>query len=325
MGTDTKIEWTGATWNPVVGCTKVSPGCKNCYAERMAGRQAGMEYARFQKNTDAYEATCGFEGGKYSNVVNSKGKWNGKVYCDESALEKPLHWRKSRMIFVCSMSDLFHKDVPFDFIDRVFQTAALCWGNQSYRRNSYPNHTFQILTKRPERMAKYMSGDVLRRWGGGAPIFGPLQNVWLGVTAENQEQANKRIPILLQIPAAMRFVSIEPMLGPVDVSWIWRNHDPLIDKILDGVIVGGESGPKARPMHPDWVRGVRDQCVAAGVPFFFKQWGEWIPSNHLQYIRPEYRKLLIHRWKSGFSYRVTKKKAGRLLDGRKWSEFPKGR
>jgi len=268
----TKIEWTDETWNPVVGCQKVSEGCRNCYAEKMATRLACMGQVKYQP--------------VIHYPTDHKRGWNGFTEFDEAALLAPQRWKNPRRVFVVSMGDLFYEGVPFEFIGKVWAIMDQC-----------PQHTFQVLTKRPERLAQ-----TVRRL---APLFGctgawPLPNVWLGVTAENQEQADKRIPALLQTPAAKRFVSIEPMLGPVDLhnlGWgphggavAWQNKE---GRKLDWVIIGGESGPGARPMQADWARSVRDQCQAAGIPFLFKQWGG-----------------------------VNKKKAGRLLDGRTWDEFP---
>ena len=327
----TKIEWTDESWNPVAGCSKVSDGCKNCYALRMAYRQAAM----------------GNE--NYRNVLKQKGiypaAWNGKTVCIESKLTEPLHWRKPRKIFVCSMSDLFHESVPFDFIDRIMAAMVLC-----------PQHTFQILTKRPERMLEFFSfTGRIKEWEW------PLPNVWLGVTAENQEMADKRIPLLLQTPAAKRFVSIEPMLGAIQMSydvddgysqpWSWLSDDWGNKDTLDLVICGGESGTGARPMHPDWARSLRDQCEAAGVPFFFKQWGKyrhgrsWTKDGKIVWMEYAHtcRKEIITPWPyplqkfqaihitdfgnvsqmlhfactDAWMSPVGKKKAGHLLDGKK--------
>ncbi len=242
----TKINWTDESWNIIIGCEKISPGCKNCYAEKMAYRLAWMERLKLHKFKDL----------NYPNVIDFvTKKWNGKTHFAESQLEKPLKWKKPRMIFVCSMGDLFHESVPFEWIDKVFEVIEKC-----------PQHTFQVLTKRPEIMYKYMV-----RYGIGAMP----DNIWLGVTAENQEQANKRIPILLQIPAKVRFVSIEPMLDVIDLECFPETGCPSdsIDN-LGWVICGGESGHHARPMHPDWVRSLKEQCESADVPFFFKQGSE---------------------------------------------------
>lgn len=234
MAQNSKIEWTESTWNPVTGCTKISAGCKNCYAERMARRL---------------------------KAAGSPNYANGfRVTLHEHAREIPLRWKKPRAIFVNSMSDLFHKDVPFDFISRIFDVM---------RRASH--HRFQILTKRSERLLQLNS-----------KLTWP-ENVWMGVTVENAECAF-RIDHLRQIGVAIKFISFEPLLGPIP--------DVNLERI-DWAIVGGESGPRARPMAPDWAVGLRDQCVAADVPFFFKQWGG-----------------------------VNKKKAGRILDDRTWDEMP---
>lgn len=294
----TKIEWTDETWNPITGCTKISEGCRNCYAEKMAKRLAGRV---------GYPAKNPFAPG-----TEHKNAW-----------EKPFGWFKSKSIFTCSMGDLFHDDVPFRLVDKVLAVAALT-----------PRHTYRILTKRPERMLEYFSDDC--DWPDhlghvafrdlhfseeadcqvGNAINGvldeaynvgwPMRNLQLGVTAENQEQADKRIPVLLQIPAAVRFVSVEPMLGPVDLTA--HHWGGAMLAWLNWVICGGESGPGARPMHPDWARSLRDQCVSAGVPFFFKQWGEW----GYQAGGQGWEKLV----------RVGKKAAGRLLDGRTWNQYP---
>ena len=243
MGDKTTIEWTrspdgtaGASWNPVAGCTKVSPGCDHCYAEAIATRFAG---------TPAYPD--GFA-----------------VTLHPDRLTQPLRWTRPRRIFVCSMADLFHADVPDDYIAQVFEVMALA-----------PQHTFLVLTKRHARMRSLLSS----RFDGD-----PLPNVWVGVSAEDQHWWDIRVPALLETPAAVRFVSAEPLLGPIG---------PALMAGLDWLIVGGESGPHARPMDPEWVRDLRDGAGDAGVPFFFKQWGGL-------------------RSKSG----------GRELDGRTWDQMP---
>ncbi|MCT9932422.1 phage Gp37/Gp68 family protein [Planotetraspora sp. A-T 1434] len=250
MSDRSSIEWTDATWNPVTGCTKVSPGCDRCYAETFAERWRGTKGHYFENGFD--------------------------VQLRPDKLDQPLRWKKPRRIFVNSMSDLFHKDVPDDYIARVFALMALT-----------PQHTYQILTKRHGRMRSLLNSGhfVAKVWGEvdkRAPGVGaqavsmwpsmPLPNVWLGVSVEDQKWADLRIPALLETPAAVRFLSCEPLLGPVDLAKsvpakpYW--HDG-----IDWVIVGGESGPGARPMHPDWVRSLRDQCQAANVAFFMKQAG----------------------------------------------------
>lgn len=241
---DTKIERATKVWNPVTGCTKVGQGCKHCYAERMHKRLA------------ANPKTPEYHGREFGDVV-----------CHEDRLYQPFHWKKPQTVFVNSMGDLFHKDVPDAFLEEVVRVMGFAhW------------HTFIVLTKRPERLKAYCEDR-----------HGVPRNIIWGVSCSTQPEANLWIPMLLQTPhLACRVVSLEPLLGPVDVSqWLGRNILPsqhgLSNWPLDGldwVIVGGESGPGARPMHPDWVRGLRDQCQSAGVAFFFKQWGEWGPSEY---------------------------------------------
>ncbi len=251
-----KIEWTDETWNPVVGCTKVSPGCDNCYAERMANRVRGMMYVL---SSDKSMETWA----KYNEVLTLGGKWNGKIFCDKKALNIPLHWRKPRQIFVCSMSDLFN--APFEFIYRVFEIIYKC-----------PQHTFQILTKRIGRFAEqFTSKQPLRKREYFLPgllslneIPWPLPNLWLGVTAENQEWWDKRKEAFFSIPAAVHFVSNEPCLGEI------RYTDEDL-KRLDQIIVGGESGPGARYCPVENIRSVVKQCKDAGVPVFVKQIHMW--------------------------------------------------
>ena len=234
MGDKSAIEWTDATWNPVTGCTKISPGCKNCYAERLAARLQAMGNPRYR---NGFAVT---------------------LHPDQLAL--PLKWSAPRRIFVNSMSDLFHEVVPEDFIRRVFETMEKAsW------------HNFQILTKRASRLEEL------------APQLPWPQNVWQGVSVESS-QYTWRIEHLRKVPSVIRFLSVEPLLGPIP-------NLPL--KGIHWVIVGGESGPYYRPMNPAWAKGVRDQCLAAGVPFFFKQWGGRTP-----------------------------KAGGRLLDRRQWNEMP---
>lgn len=266
-------------------------------------------------------------------------------------LEQPLRWKKPRRIFVNSMSDLFHEDIPDMILDRIFAVMALC-----------PHHTFQILTKRPERMLKYLAvgdGQLCRRWGMAAqalevvkknmmtwvPVFRgvdpmpwPLPNVWLGVSVEDQKTADERIPSLLGTPAAVRFVSYEPALGPVQIqpympNPLWNNIESWKQPELDWIIAGGESGPNARPSHPEWFRSVRAQCQAAKVPFFFKQWGAWMHESHdprkinlsMAHDGKRSRNNNIYHWpgESEVSIRVGKKKAGATLDGKTYLEFPK--
>ena len=288
----TKIEWADAVWNPITGCTPISEGCDHCYAKRMANRLKGRY---------GYPADEPF-----------------RVEFHPERMTDPSRWKKPRRVFVCSMGDLFHENI---FTDRVHEIWDVM--------KAYPRHTFLVLTKRPERM-KEVLGHIYRKERFGAAI-GFWSHVWLGVTAENQARADERIPVLLQIPAAVRFVSIEPMLGPVDLQkahgFYYDEHGCDMRK-LEWVIVGGETGPGARPVHPDWVRSLRNQCQAAAVPFFFKQWGEWLPSE----CDPEYATGpgLVRACPAGNGdpccpglwRRVGKKASGHLLDGREWNEFP---
>lgn len=273
---DSTIEWTDKTWNPVRGCSVISPGCVNCYAMKQAHRFSGQGRA--------------YEG--LTKLTKAGPQWTGTVRTVEAALLEPLSWRKPRRVFVNSMSDLFHEDVPFEFIDQVFAVMALS-----------RQHTYQILTKRAERMYQYMTNRALSanywkravpvgyslEWEGLSLVPFPLPNVWLGVSVEDQKHADERIPLLLQTPAAVRFISAEPLLGPVNlrevkVAGIGEEWDPYItaDAVarpqsfgprIDWVIVGGESGPGARPFDLAWARSIVQQCKSAGVACFVKQLG----------------------------------------------------
>lgn len=244
----TRIEWTDTTWNPIVGCTIVSPGCTNCYAMRMAGTRL--------KTTKPYNGL--------TQDTKAGPVWTGEVRFLEERLTQPLKWRKPRRVFVNSMGDLFHEDVPYWWIDRVFAVMA-----------ETPRHTYQVLTKRPERMQDYFRG-LKDEYRGKARAL-PAENIWLGTSVEDQKRANERIPALLDTPATVHFISAEPLLGPVDLTSMCDvDFDALygVDHgrtRINWVICGGESGPSARPMEPDWARSLRDQCQAAGVAFFMKQ------------------------------------------------------
>ncbi len=270
----TKIEWTEATWNPVRGCSRVSPGCEHCYAERMARRLDGPGRP--------YEGLT---------VMGKKGpRWSGVVRTVPEKLGDPLRWRKPRRVFVNSMSDLFHADVPDEYIAAVFGVMAAC-----------PQHTFQVLTKRAEEMldwfrtvgalyapesgTEHLAANLADALGSDNPtpnLQWPLPNVWLGVSAEDQQRADERIPLLLQCPAAVLWVSAEPLLGPIDFSAYLtprlpgdpppRNRFSPMDG-LDWIVIGGESGPGARPCNEEWPRNIIGQCRAAGVPVFHKQMG----------------------------------------------------
>jgi protein gp37 len=314
MADKTGIEWTEATWNPITGCSKVSQGCKNCYAlrewPRMAGNPGTVYFGR--EFTD--------------------------VRCHPERLDQPIRWKRPRRIFVNSMSDLFHEQVPDEFIAKVFEVM---WQAKQ--------HTFQILTKRPERMLDWISKSLYL-------CNDPLPNVWLGVSIEDQASADERIPLLLETPAAVRWISAEPLLGPVDLGLFGtlpRTIAPnytIAYEMLRWVVVGGESGNRARPMHPDWVRNLRDQCIAADVPFLFKQWGEWVPRSSCYHTFEDglscsdydpgaqqwpcirlteaghdgSRLENIDGGDDAYMQRVGKKMAGRRLDGRTWNEYPRG-
>ena len=276
---DTKIDWTDKVWNPVTGCAKIGSGCLNCYAERMT--------RRFWKAWGCEPPPNHF-----------------KVQLHPERLEQPLHWKKPRRIFVNSMSDLFHDDVPFGFVNKMWGVVVRC-----------PQHAFQILTKRPARMRAFFDQlpgrDVYekRTW---------CKNVHLLVSASTQKEVDEAVPILLEIPAAVRGLSLEPLLGPI----LFRCRQRA--KRLDWVIVGGESGPGARPMHPYWVRGIRDQCVEAGIPFFFKGWGKWCHVDQMP--RDTWDQVDIAHNLAGHGqsmWPVGKKNSGRILDGRTWEEYPR--
>jgi protein gp37 len=258
------IEWTDATWNPTTGCDRVSPGCANCYALDLAARLKRMGQAAYQRDGDPRTSGPGF------GLTLHPGR-----------LLLPLRWSRPRRVFVNSMSDLFHPEVPDGYIAQVF--AAMALG---------PRHTFQLLTKRPERMRAFLErpeaevdvrSAAAALSAGAAPFDWPLPNVWLGTSVENTRWKT-RVDDLRTAPAAVRFLSCEPLLGPLGELDLQGIH---------WVIAGGESGQRRRAVQPDWVRGIRDECLAAGVPFFFKQWGG-----------------------------VTSKSGGRILDGRTWEEWP---
>jgi protein gp37 len=267
---ETKIQWTDETWNPVTGCRKVSPGCKHCYAEGVADRFWATQYPPVEDRVGTYTSS---HGTLYTDITRPRRFTDVQVHPDR--LDQPLHWRKPRRVFVNSMSDLFHEDVPDDFIAQVFGVIA-----------SQERHTFQVLTKRPERAKKLLGGA----WIQNEALFGlpfekrwPLPNVWLGVSVEDQERADERIPLLLETPAAVRFLSCEPLLGPVDLDAIstWAHAMPSEPVSIDWIIVGGESGAKARPMDLAWARSLVEQGRAAGVPVFVKQLGRRpIVSHH---------------------------------------------
>jgi protein gp37 len=373
MAGKSNIEWTEQTWNPVVGCSIVSPGCTNCYAMKMAARIQKMNRTGGHGSgyVNHYDGT--------TKVVNGKPIWTGKLALARDALFlEPLRRKKPTVYFVNSMGDLFHEDCPDDWISRVFGVMAQA-----------PQHTFQVLTKRAKRMRDYC--NTIQKYGR----IEFLPNVWLGVSTERQQEADERIPELLQTPAAVRFISAEPLLGAIDLRpWlsegsgcehcdddrgpgggplchsdripreqqcperlaIFEHDEGPVDEDgapawitprrinLDWVIVGGESGPGSRPMHPEWARSLRDQCLAADVSFFFKQWGTWGPDagykgeigrDPIFEGRGPCAKFTDDKWEfaeNGFTmplggdrewmYRLGKKAAGRLLDGELHDAMP---
>lgn len=303
MADGTKIEWTEATWNPITGCSLASPGCTNCYAMKLAG-------TRLRKHRSRAGLTQETKAGPV---------WNGNLVFNPEWLDQPLRWQRPRRIFVCAHSDLFHENIPEEWIDRVFAVMALA-----------PQHTFQVLTKRSARMREYVNGmwhgtrlsDAMRKVTGSDKaqlihtVGGALPNVWLGVSVEDQERAEQRIPDLLMTRAAVRWISAEPLLGPIDLNcltlsgdgemdalhpWPWEQeeanwvgssdtweedfedhygHAPGAKRgLMHPVLDWAVVGGESgpRPMHPDWARSLRDQCAAAAVPFLFKQWGDWAP------------------------------------------------
>lgn len=316
MSDKTGIEWTDATWNPVTGCTEVSPGCDHCYAKTFAERFRGTEGHYFERGFD--------------------------VQLRPEKLEQPLKWARPRRIFVNSMSDLFHDSVPDEYIARVWAIMARS-----------PQHTFQVLTKRHARMRSLLGSRSFRdefELFTPSQLIGPwpLPNVWLGVSTESQQWADIRIPALLATPAVVRFISAEPLLGHIELYGSPSQPGPAIVRTgvqtrpstpdgpaeydyddqfgLDWVIVGGESGHGARPMDPEWVRSLRDECRATGTAFLFKQWGEYAPICRLAVSDGQ----VTHRCRCRGANpshpvdirRVGKKIAGREFDGRTWDEYP---
>lgn len=359
MADNTSIEWTDATWNTVGGCTRVHNGCTNCYAEIMAARfskpgQWGEGLAKIVTRPDG----------------SKDHRWTGEIRFNAKALHQPLRWKRPRRIFVNSTADTFHDGVTDDQLDQIFAVMALC-----------PQHTFQVLTKRPERARAYLSGRYRRAdiatqmrviadvdTSDSVMVLWPLPNIWIGTSISDQASADAMVPHLLATPAAVRFLSVEPMLGPVDLEAISAPDTGIYalqgiysdgsgpsgfrkGAKIDWVIVGGESGPGARPMHPDWARSILKQCEAAGVAGFFKQWGEWAPDtgplpgrdpakNGSDPIMEGTAACALwtgsgwRHYRDGYAapiddtstrvYRLGKARAGRLLDGREWNQMPGG-
>lgn len=355
MSDNTKIEWADATVNVINGCSVTSPGCTNCYAMRLAGTRMKHHPSRAGLTVDS----------------NAGPVWNGEVRFSETALLQPLRWKRPRTIFWNAHGDMFHENVPDEWIDRCFAVMALT-----------PHHRHQVLTKRSARMRGYVTallgkqrsifvnagksaigyrtGDLRCALSGEADQdvalcapWRPLPNVWLGVSVEDQTRADERINDLLTTPAAVRFLSCEPLIGPIDLHHVkiydyvnengsrlagWESAlnglrfdpyaaddtDPMMPGFpkIDWVIVGGESGPGARPIHPDWARSIRNQCAAAGVPFHFKQWGEFRPLENQadwdarDWDNPRCDKRIVHDRALDMNFeRIGKRAAGRLLDG----------
>jgi protein gp37 len=337
MADGSTIEWTDATWQPITGCSIVSPGCTNCYAMKLAGGRLKRHPSRKGLTQDSKAGPV----------------WTGEVRFNEQWLAQPLKWSKPRRIFVCAHGDLFAEKVPDEWIDRVFAVMALA-----------PQHTFQVLTKRAGRMRDYITSRKAFkhreniRWIGnvqieknshyGGTIRWPLPNVWLGVSVEDQARADERIPHLMAAPTAVRFLSCEPLLGPINLRG--NINREIYPHAISWVITGGESGPHARGAIREWYRSIRDQCQAAGVAYFHKQNGEfidadewldglvcgiakngerWRPERPLSYCDAEWLAESLG-WTGRFEHhsdgstliRVGKHAAGRLLDGKTWSEFP---
>jgi protein gp37 len=259
MSLKSTIEWTMTTWNPVVGCTKITSGCAHCYAERMAAGLKKIALARIAAGKQPGRARY------YIDAIDEHGHWSGKLVPVPEALRDPFTWAKPQVVFVNSMSDLFHESVPTEFVGQIVRVMA-----------ETPWHTYQVLTKRGDRLQSLLAGELVE--------FAHQPNIWWGVSVENRKQGLPRVDLLRSSPAAARFLSVEPLLedlGQVNLDGIhW-------------VIVGGESGPKARAIEEDWVVSIRDQCRAVHIPFFFKQWGG-----------------------------VQKSKTGRSLEGRIYNEMP---
>lgn len=354
MSARSSIEWTDRTWNPITGCSEVSPGCANCYAARFSA-------TRLKNHPD-------YAGLAIVDEKTKKPRFSGELRFHADRIEEPLHWRKPSRVFVNSMSDLFNEKVERRQIAQIFGVMALT-----------QRHTYQVLTKRPQNLNWLRNLDSHRAVAEAFQVTGawptcdmehewPLSNVWLGVSVESQHFADERIPLLLEAPAAVRFLSAEPLLGPINLQFMFNQRSglalnsltgersfsvPPVDMYLhsiDWVICGGESGPNARPMHPEWARSLRDQCLSAAVPFFFKQWGSWLPivrhgfrpkqrAGALHELRMhretecgEVDELVYHAYPSdanddnGRYWEMTwapkHHVSQRYLDGRTWNEFP---
>lgn len=325
-----RIEWTEEVWNPIRGCSRVSEGCRNCYAERIAARfnkPGGLAVGGGQYPAQAFHGLA--------TMTPQGPRWTGKIRFASELIDAPLGWERPRRVFVNSMSDLFHDDVKIAWLDQIFAVMVLA-----------REHTFQILTKRPRRMRDYLSSPAtperirlalegfLQKGDSAYELRWPIENIWVGASVEDQSAADERIPFLLDAPAAVRWISAEPLLGPLDLErylLALRHEGRHACRGVHWVVAGGESGPAARPMHPDWARALRGQCKVAGVPFFFKQWGAWAP---MVFGQPENRRYgefhgdrffescLCSAGLSEAMKMLGKRAAGRKLDGREWDEYP---
>lgn len=305
------IGWCEFTWNPFIGCDKVSPGCENCYAIRMAWRLAHIP------------ATKHIYGESVKKTAGGKLNWTGKIIENTPQGDKPLRNKKPAMYFVNSMSDLFHDDMTFEMIDSVYDVmCAAHW------------HIFQVLTKRTKRMHDYYqwkaagNGLNFEQW--------PLKNVWIGTSAEDQKRLDERYEWLLRSPASVRFLSCEPLLGSLNLAFAgtvpkdWGYGYRPIGSLIHWVIAGGESGAGARPMHPDWIREIRDQCKEDQIPLYFKQHGEFRAATGTDFITLDKsgKKTLIKSLKyqvmkdNGVMIRAGKHNTGNILDGKQYLEFP---
>jgi|JFJP01.1.fsa_nt_gi protein gp37 len=296
LSKETRMTWTKKIWNPIIGCTKISEGCKHCYAEVMADRICAMK-----NGNSPYMEVLLYPKDDYGYIDDECHGWNGGTALVEKQLKPKLG--KPSLVFVGTMTDLFHTETPYIWLDRVFDVIY-----------KHPQHTFVILTKRPQHMVEYFIDRTIP------------YNVWLGVSVENQAMADERIPLLLQLDPTIAFVSIEPCLGAIDLSVIHNSNQ------LDWVIMGGEIGSHARPMHPDWVKAIHEFCEANEITFLFKQWGEWLPNADSKFLNRGLESVVLTD--NGFHYggkvdvgsymvKVGKKAAGHLLYGVEYFNVPK--
>ncbi|WOJ89684.1 phage Gp37/Gp68 family protein [Methylocapsa polymorpha] len=299
-----EMEWADATWDPLAGCTRKSAACRHCYAEALT----------------AASSQSGLWGHGFAEIGPKGPAWTGQIALLEDRLALPLGWENPRRIFVNALSDLFHESLPVETIDRIFAVMALA-----------PRHTFLVLTKRPKTMQPYLADPAAPgRIAGAMEAIAakdgtphkidawPLPNVWLGVTAENQKEADRRIPLLLETPAAVRWIAAEPLLESLDLkigTWLRDAPDGSAGAKLDWIVAGGETGPEAQPCHPDWARSLRDQCAKSGAAFFWRQWGEHIPAAGVEADSAQATDKMS--WE-----RIGARPASRFLDGLLHEAFP---